>query len=182
VDSGANGRLRGPRDPPAHFELFNPSPIFPAQCADLIAASYNPQLANFYDVAGGRRNRTYVILPWPRVRTASPNPRDTSLLVDLKRTTQRGLCASTNCNGKFASTDSRAFLGSPLFRCPWRITRRGTRSRIRVASAALQYPCWRPMGANGWIRVHCAERSSRAVSLPMMIAATGRHERPSSDL
>src|SRR6516165_4755344 len=30
---------------PRYFGLFNPSPTFPAQCADRIAASFNPQLA-----------------------------------------------------------------------------------------------------------------------------------------
>src|SRR5271163_4634972 len=30
---------------PRYFGLFNPAPTFPAQCADRIAASFNPQLA-----------------------------------------------------------------------------------------------------------------------------------------
>ena len=30
---------------PRYFGLFNPAPIFPAQCADRIVAAFNPQLA-----------------------------------------------------------------------------------------------------------------------------------------
>src|SRR5271157_3960869 len=30
---------------PRYFGLFNPSPTFPSQCADRIAAAFNPQLA-----------------------------------------------------------------------------------------------------------------------------------------
>ena len=30
---------------PRYFGLFNPAPTFPAQCADRIAAVFNPQLA-----------------------------------------------------------------------------------------------------------------------------------------
>jgi len=30
---------------PRYFGLFNPAPTFPAQCADRIAATFNPQLA-----------------------------------------------------------------------------------------------------------------------------------------
>ncbi len=30
---------------PRYFGLFNPAPTFPAQCADRIAAAFNPQLA-----------------------------------------------------------------------------------------------------------------------------------------
>src|SRR6202043_3590279 len=30
---------------PRYFGLFNPAPAFPAQCADRIAAVFNPQLA-----------------------------------------------------------------------------------------------------------------------------------------
>ena len=30
---------------PRYFGLFNPTPTFPAQCADRIAAVFNPQLA-----------------------------------------------------------------------------------------------------------------------------------------
>src|SRR6516165_5493028 len=32
---------------PGYFGLFNPAPTFPAQCADRIAATFNPQLATF---------------------------------------------------------------------------------------------------------------------------------------
>ena len=31
---------------PRYFGLFNPAPSFPAQCADRIAAAFNPQLAS----------------------------------------------------------------------------------------------------------------------------------------
>ena len=32
---------------PRYFGLFNPTPTFPAQCADRIAAVFNPQLATY---------------------------------------------------------------------------------------------------------------------------------------
>ena len=32
---------------PRYLGLFNPAPSFPAQCADRIAASFNPQLASY---------------------------------------------------------------------------------------------------------------------------------------
>jgi glutamate/tyrosine decarboxylase-like PLP-dependent enzyme len=32
---------------PRYFGLFNPAPAFPAQCADMIASSFNPQLATW---------------------------------------------------------------------------------------------------------------------------------------
>ena len=31
---------------PRYFGLFNPAPSFPAQCADRLVASFNPQVAS----------------------------------------------------------------------------------------------------------------------------------------
>ena len=42
---------------PRYFGLFNPSATFPAQCADRIAATFNPATRYFHDVAGSRGDR-----------------------------------------------------------------------------------------------------------------------------
>lgn len=46
---------------PRYFGLFNPTPTFPAQCADLVAAVFNPQLATSTTSPAATAIETHVI-------------------------------------------------------------------------------------------------------------------------
>jgi glutamate/tyrosine decarboxylase-like PLP-dependent enzyme len=100
---------------PRYFGLFNPAPTFPAQCADRIAAAFNPQLA------------TSVTSPFPvaleaHVIQAMANraglPRGAS-----GHFTNGGaeanytalICALTQADEGFASRGARCFSGPPVF-------------------------------------------------------------------
>ena len=100
---------------PRYFGLFNPSPTFPAQCADRIAASFNPQLATSTTSPVPVEIEAHVIraialragLPPPAVghfTSGGSEANYTSLI-----------CALTTCNAEFATIGSRAFKGAPVF-------------------------------------------------------------------
>jgi len=100
---------------PRYFGLFNPSPTFPAQCADRIAASFNPQLATSTTSPVAVEIEAHVIRA---VAERAGLPRNAS-----GHFTSGGseanytalICALTNCNAEFGAAGSRAFQGSPVF-------------------------------------------------------------------
>jgi glutamate/tyrosine decarboxylase-like PLP-dependent enzyme len=100
---------------PRYFGLFNPSPTFPAQCADRIAGSFNPQLATSKTSPVPVEIEAHVIraiadragLP------ATAGGHFTSCGSEANYTAL--ICALTSCNAEFAEIGSRAFQGTPVF-------------------------------------------------------------------
>jgi glutamate/tyrosine decarboxylase-like PLP-dependent enzyme len=100
---------------PRYFGLFNPAPTFPAQCADRIAAAFNPQLATSTTSPAAVEIESHVIRAvgrragfWPEVgghfTTGGAEANYTALI-----------CALTRANAGFASEGARAFGGPPVF-------------------------------------------------------------------
>lgn len=100
---------------PRYLGLFNPAPSFPAQCADRIAASFNPQLATATTSPAAVAIEAHVIRAVARraglpadtaghFTTGGSEANDTALL-----------CALTRAAPDFAAEGSRTFAGRPVF-------------------------------------------------------------------
>ncbi|MBV8452975.1 MAG: pyridoxal-dependent decarboxylase, partial [Deltaproteobacteria bacterium] len=100
---------------PRYFGLFNPSPAFPAQCADRIAASFNPQLATLTTSPVPVEIEAHVIRAIAS-RAGLPPPAAGHFTSGGSEANYTSLiCALTNCNAEFATIGSRAFKGAPVF-------------------------------------------------------------------
>lgn len=100
---------------PRYFGLFNPAPAFPAQCADRIAAVFNPQLATSTTSPIAVEIEAHVIhavaqrarLPVETIghfTTGGAEANYTALI-----------CALTRAHPDFAAQGARAFAGQPVF-------------------------------------------------------------------
>jgi glutamate/tyrosine decarboxylase-like PLP-dependent enzyme len=100
---------------PRYFGLFNPAPTFPAECADRIAAAFNPQLATWTTSPAAVEIEAHVIkavlrrLPFPEGAaghfTTGGSEANYSALI----------CALTRAEPDFADAGARAFAGPPRF-------------------------------------------------------------------
>ena len=99
---------------PRYFGLFNPAPTFPAQCADRIAAVFNPQLATVTTSPFPVRLEAHVIdavaarIGMPACATGH----FTSGGSEANYTAM--MCALTQANENFARLGARAFGGAPV--------------------------------------------------------------------
>jgi glutamate/tyrosine decarboxylase-like PLP-dependent enzyme len=100
---------------PRYFGLFNPAPTFPAQCADRLAAVFNPQLATRTTSPAAVDIESHVIravatrLGLPAAArghftTGGAEANHTAVVLALTRATPR-----------FAADGARAFSGPPVF-------------------------------------------------------------------
>jgi glutamate/tyrosine decarboxylase-like PLP-dependent enzyme len=100
---------------PRYFGLFNPAPVFPAECADRIVNAVNPQLASSATSPAAVAIEAHVIRA---VAQRAGLPKDAS-----GHFTSGGseanftalLCALTHVEPDYAQRGSRAFTGSPVF-------------------------------------------------------------------
>lgn len=100
---------------PRYLGLFNPAPSFPAQCADRIAASFNPQLATATTSPAAVAIEAHVIRAVAR-RAGLPMGSAghfTSGGAEANDTAM--VCALTRAAPDFATEGSRAFSGRPVF-------------------------------------------------------------------
>ena len=99
---------------PRYFGLFNPSATFPAQCADRIAASFNPQLATFTTSPVPVAIEAHVIRSVAR-RAGFPVDSEGHFTTGGAEANYTALvCALTWANPDFARHGSRAFRGAPV--------------------------------------------------------------------
>jgi glutamate/tyrosine decarboxylase-like PLP-dependent enzyme len=99
---------------PRYFGLFNPSPTFPAQCADRIVGAFNPQLAS------SKTSPVPVEIEAHVIRMLAERiglPKDagghfTSGGSEANFTAL--LCALTRANDNFGAKGARAFKGAPV--------------------------------------------------------------------
>jgi glutamate/tyrosine decarboxylase-like PLP-dependent enzyme len=101
---------------PRYLGLFNPAPAFPAQCADRIAAAFNPQLAAATTSPVAVEIEAHTIRAVARragLPAASVAGHFTSGGSEANFTAL--LCALTGAHPTFATEGARAFAGPPVF-------------------------------------------------------------------
>ena len=99
---------------PRYFGLFNPAATFPAQCADRIAAAFNPQLATATTSPAAVAIERHVIR---RVAERVGLPPDASghfTTGGAEANFTALICALTRADPAFASQGARAFSGRPV--------------------------------------------------------------------
>jgi len=100
---------------PRYFGLFNPSPTFPAECADRIAGLFNPQLATWTTSPVAVEIEAHVIASALR-RLRFPESATGHFTTGGSEANYSALiCALTRADAKFASEGARAFAGPPTF-------------------------------------------------------------------
>ena len=100
---------------PRYFGLFNPAPTFPAQCADRIAAAFNPQLATFTTSPVAVEIEAHVIKAVTQ-RAGLPAEATGHFTTGGSEANYTALiCALTRANEGFATDGARAFAGPPTF-------------------------------------------------------------------
>jgi glutamate/tyrosine decarboxylase-like PLP-dependent enzyme len=100
---------------PRYFGLFNPAPSFPAQCADRIVGSFNPQVASSATSPAAVALEAHVIRMVAQRAgfPASCGGHFTSGGSEANYTAL--LCALTRAHPQFAADGARAFPGQPVF-------------------------------------------------------------------
>ena len=100
---------------PRYFGLFNPAPSFPAQCADRIVNSFNPQLASSTTSPAAVALEAHVIRAIAQ-RAGFPEGTGGHFTSGGSEANYTGmLCALTRAHPAFASDGARAFPGQPVF-------------------------------------------------------------------
>lgn len=100
---------------PRYFGLFNPAPTFPAQCADRIVSSFNPQLASSVTSPAAVALEAHVIRSIAR-RAGFPPGTGGHFTSGGSEANYTGmLCALTRAHPGFAADGARAFPGQPVF-------------------------------------------------------------------
>jgi len=100
---------------PRYFGLFNPLPTFPAQCADRIAAAFNPQLATSTTSPVAVEIERHVIGSVAR-RVGFPSDAAGHFTSGGSEANYTAIiCALTTATPKFVVDGARAFDGPPVF-------------------------------------------------------------------
>lgn len=100
---------------PRYFGLFNPAPTFPAQCADRIAAAFNPQLATSTTSPAAVAIESHVIRSVAQ-RAGLPLEAAGHFTTGGAEANYTALiCALTRSDPRFATEGARAFNGPPTF-------------------------------------------------------------------
>jgi glutamate/tyrosine decarboxylase-like PLP-dependent enzyme len=100
---------------PRYLGLFNPAPSFPAQCADRIAASFNPQLASQTTSPVAVAIEAHVIRAVAQRAGLPPHSVGHFTSGGSEANGTALVCALTRVEPGFAARGSRAFAGAPVF-------------------------------------------------------------------
>jgi glutamate/tyrosine decarboxylase-like PLP-dependent enzyme len=100
---------------PRYFGLFNPAPTFPAQCADRIAALFNPQLATSTTSPAAVEIEAHTICAVARRAGLPPETTGHFTTGGAEANYTALICALTRANPEFAAKGARAFPGPPVF-------------------------------------------------------------------
>jgi len=99
---------------PRYFGLFNPTPTFPAQCADRITAVFNPQLATATTSPFPVELEAHVIRSFARRAGLPPGSAGHFTTGGTEANFTATICALTRANPDFAMNGARAFSGLPV--------------------------------------------------------------------
>lgn len=102
-------------DHPRYFGLFNPTPTFPAQCADRIAATFNPQLATWTTSPAAVEIESHVIRAVAERVGLPPGSSGHFTTGGAEANYTATLLALSKLCPDFASHGARAFAGTPVF-------------------------------------------------------------------
>jgi glutamate/tyrosine decarboxylase-like PLP-dependent enzyme len=100
---------------PRYFGLFNPAPTYPAQCADRIAAAFNPQLATATTSPAAVEIEAHVIAAVARRAGLAAETVGHFTSGGAEANFTALICALTAASDGFASRGARAFAGQPVF-------------------------------------------------------------------
>jgi glutamate/tyrosine decarboxylase-like PLP-dependent enzyme len=100
---------------PRYFGLFNPAPTFPAQCADRIAAVFNPQLATSTTSPAAVAIENHVIRSVAQRAGFPPEAAGHFTTGGAEANYTALICALTRSDPRFAMDGARAFRGAPIF-------------------------------------------------------------------
>ena len=100
---------------PRYFGLFNPAPTFPAQCADRIVGTFNPQLATWTTSPVAVEIETHVIRSVARRAGLPPEAAGHFTSGGSEANYTALLCALNRATPEFATRGARAFAGPPVF-------------------------------------------------------------------
>jgi glutamate/tyrosine decarboxylase-like PLP-dependent enzyme len=160
---------------PRYFGLFNPAPAFPAECADRIAAAFNPQLATATTSPVAVELEAHVVRAVARRAGFPPNATGHFTTGGAEANYTALLCALTRADPRFAIEGARAFDGPPRFY----VSRDSHLAWVKIAhQAGIGRAAVRFVATDGRGRMHpgalrdavAADRDAGCV--PVMIAAT----------
>jgi glutamate/tyrosine decarboxylase-like PLP-dependent enzyme len=100
---------------PRYFGLFNPAPSFPAQCADRIVGSFNPQVASSATSPAAVALEAHMIRMVAQRAGLGPESGGHFTSGGSEANYTGLLCALTRAHPQFAADGARAFPGSPVF-------------------------------------------------------------------
>ena len=100
---------------PRYLGLFNPAPTFPAQCADRIAAAFNPQLATSTTSPAAVEIEAHVIRAVARRANLPPDATGHFTTGGAEANYTALVCALTQADPGFTENGARAFAGRPVF-------------------------------------------------------------------
>jgi aromatic-L-amino-acid decarboxylase len=160
---------------PRYFGLFNPAPTFPAQCADRIAAAFNPQLATATTSPAAVEIEAHVIRAVAH-RAGFPEASGGHFTSGGAEANYTALiCALTRAHAGFAEHGARAFTGQPAFY----VSRESHLAWFKIAhQAGIGRAAVRLVETDGSGRLdpvalsRAIRRDRAAGDVPVMVAAT----------
>jgi len=160
---------------PKYFGLFNPTPTFTAQCADRIAAAFNPQLATSTTSPAAVAIEAHVIRAVAR-RAGLPLQTGGHFTTGGAEANFTALlCALTRAHPDFAAKGVRAFAGPPVFY----VSRESHLAWFKIAlQAGLGQDAVRLVATDGCGRMDASALAAMiaddraAGHVPVMVAAT----------
>jgi len=160
---------------PRYFGLFNPAPTFPAQCADRIAAVFNPQLATSTTSPAAVAIESHVIRHVAQRAGLPPEATGHFTTGGAEANNTALICALTRANPRFATDGGRAFDGPPVFyiSCDSHLAWLKIAHQAGIGRSAVRLVATDGRGrmaADALARMIDADRA--AGRIPVMIAAT----------
>jgi aromatic-L-amino-acid/L-tryptophan decarboxylase len=160
---------------PRYFGLYNPAPTFPAQCADRIAAAFNPQLATSTTSPVAVEIEAHVIRAIARRAGLPEGSAGHFTGGGSEANCTAVVCALTHADRAFASEGARGFAGAPTFY----VSRESHLAWVKIAhQVGIGRSAVRLVATDGTGRLDAraleeAVRADKALGRkPFMIAAT----------
>ncbi len=158
-----------------YFGLFNPAPTFPSQCADRIAAAFNPQLASAVTSPAAVAIEAHTIAAVAKRAGLPPRTSGHFTSGGSEANYTAVICALTEACAGYALAGVRAFSGAPVFY----VSHESHRTWVKIAhQAGIGRAAARMIATDGKGRMAPdalakAIRTDRANGhIPFMIAAT----------